>query len=157
MRIFTALILFFYLSSSNAQIITFCIDKFQGFNYPISFLNVNDALKKDSVKYESSGKWKIEYTFNTRDSVLIYNYISKKETDTLKIEYYDFTYENNYEIWARKVMNDTAYRYHYLLTDEIGTKNMVLFLRYVQGERIRGWFAPEINDLKIAYFNSFNY
>ena len=53
MRIITPLILFFNSTSSYAQIITFCIDKFQGFNYPISFSNVNDALKKDSIKYEN--------------------------------------------------------------------------------------------------------
>ena len=51
-------------------------------------------------------------------------------------------------------MKDTVYRYHYLLTDEIDTKNMVLFLRYVQGERIRGWFAPSIDGLNIKFLDN---
>jgi hypothetical protein len=151
MKVYTTLFLtlFFNLTLSHSQIITFCIDKFQGFNYPNSFTNVNDALKKDSVKYEKSGKWHVEYILNMHDSLLIYNDITNKEIDTLKIDYYDFTHENNYEIWTRKVMKDTTYRYHYLLTEETGINNMVLILRYVQGNLFRGWFAPEIIDLKI--------
>ncbi|MFM7681983.1 MAG: hypothetical protein ACKO7P_04485, partial [Bacteroidota bacterium] len=78
-------------------------------------MDINDALKKDSIAYQDAGTTELDYFISIPDSILCYRYRDK--ADTLRIVYYEKKPTGGHEIWTANEGNKEIPLTNYLISE----------------------------------------
>jgi len=135
------------IQTVRSQVITFSIDRFQHISYPKYFSDINDALKKNSIEYQDAGTTEMDYFISIPDSILCYRYQS--QSDTLRIVYYEKRTSGAIEVWTVNEGNKEIPLTNYLIGED-PSGNKLFICRWVDNEKIVGWFAPSIKCLVVT-------